>query len=89
METRLLDSQWPKAARRGDTVKARIWQEERLVPYVVANLSAFPELLAEPFVFVNLRPVRNALLEDVFRLTDTAHSLQHAYLMLYLIHTGL
>jgi hypothetical protein len=38
-------------------IKVRMRMEKRLVPWVVANLPCFPELLSQPFVFCNMVPV--------------------------------
>jgi hypothetical protein len=42
---------------QNDTVKVREGMEDQLVQWVVANPASFPELLSEPFIFVNIIPV--------------------------------
>ena len=44
--------------------------EDELVPWVVANPSSFPELLSEPFIFVNIIPVRHSRVESLCTIAD-------------------
>lgn len=44
--------------RQRTAVKFRADMERKLVPWVVAKLSSFPELMAEPFIFVDMMPVK-------------------------------
>jgi hypothetical protein len=44
-------------ASKSDKVKVRQRMEDKIVPWVIANLTAFPELPANDFVFVHLMPV--------------------------------
>jgi hypothetical protein len=56
-------------ALENDKHKVRQRIEDKLVPWVVANLFAFPELVAEQFIFINLMPV------DKTSISSTLHSL--------------
>ncbi|KAJ4370371.1 hypothetical protein N0V83_004889 [Neocucurbitaria cava] len=55
LKGRLLGHDVPDFLRR-TAVKVRADMERKLVPWVVAKLSSFPELMAEPFIFVDMMP---------------------------------
>lgn len=57
LKVRLLARVTPYALQ-SDPVKVREGMEDKLIPWVVANVSSFPELHSEPLIFVNIIPVR-------------------------------
>ncbi|KAF2832579.1 hypothetical protein CC86DRAFT_91391 [Ophiobolus disseminans] len=49
----------------GNPVKSRKNMEDKLIPWVVENVSAFPELWAEPFLFIHMLLVATCVLDIV------------------------
>jgi hypothetical protein len=74
-------------ASKDEKGKIRNRMEDRLAPWVVANLSASPELLAEDFIFIHLMSV-TTIVQNLDSLAKIVCSLLHAYSMCHWIHTG-
>jgi hypothetical protein len=46
-----------RSVMQNTPTKVRDLMEQKLIPWVISHPSTFPELLSEPFMFVNIIPV--------------------------------